>query len=115
MATFTFAYAGMTVAWNPAEDEELHAVLARARAARQLIDASPQPVEQDPAPATYVPPKTPAEAEQRFYARYGEQVGGRDWRAVRQYLGVPDYPQPYTVEQWTLAAREVRARQRAAA
>src|SRR5262249_42927920 len=30
------------------------------------------------------PPRDPAEAEQRFFARYGEIVGGENWAAVQR-------------------------------
>ncbi|MCG8348217.1 MAG: hypothetical protein MI924_10615, partial [Chloroflexales bacterium] len=57
------------------------------------------------------PPKDATEAERRFYARYGEIVGGSDWKAVQRYLGSLR-PRPSTVEDWIAVAEEVRSRSR---
>lgn len=54
-------------------------------------------------------PATTAEAERRFFARYGEQIGGNDWRAVQNYLG-RQMAHPETVEGWIAVAEEVRGR-----
>ena len=63
------------------------------------------------APAS--PPATPREAEQRFFARYGQIVGGISWLDVRAYLGIST-PKPRTVDQWIAAAEAVRDRSRQA-
>ncbi len=57
------------------------------------------------------PPKDPAEAERRFYARYGEIIGGDNWKAVQRYLGSLQ-PSPTTVEGWIAIAEAVRERSR---
>jgi hypothetical protein len=58
-------------------------------------------------PARRDPPRTPAEAERRFFARYGDQVGGQDWAAVRRYLS-SRAPKPSTVDGWISVAETVR-------
>jgi hypothetical protein len=78
---------------------------AQARAAEQ--HAAQQAAAQsapEPAPA---PPRTPAEAERRFFARYGAIISGQDWRAVQSYLETRT-PKPITVEGWISAAQAVR-------
>lgn len=55
-------------------------------------------------------PLSPAEAERRFFARYGEQVGGSNWSAVQRYLGRRDR-KPATIEEWIAAAESVREQQ----
>jgi hypothetical protein len=70
-----------------------------------------QPAQVTPAPAG--PPRTPEEAERRFFARYGTIVGGESWLDVRAYLGV-EQPKPITVEGWIEAATAVRDASRAA-
>jgi hypothetical protein len=57
------------------------------------------------------PPRDATEAEQRFYARYGEVVGGRSWQSVQRYLGHL-LPRPTSVEEWIAVAEEVRDRAR---
>ncbi|HEX9374032.1 MAG TPA: hypothetical protein VF897_23670, partial [Roseiflexaceae bacterium] len=51
------------------------------------------------------------EAEQRFFTRYGEIVGGDSWAAVQSYLR-SRAPKPTTVEGWIAAAEAVRDRSR---
>jgi predicted kinase len=53
------------------------------------------------------PPRDPAEAERRFFARYGETIGGENWAAVQRYLQ-SRAPKPTTVEGWIAAAEAVR-------
>ncbi len=53
-------------------------------------------------------PRTPKDAERRFYARYGELIGGNNWEAVEAFLGYQSEP-PTTVEEWIEIAAEVRA------
>jgi hypothetical protein len=57
------------------------------------------------------PPRSPDEAERRFYARYGEVIGGNDWKAVQRYLGAL-VPHPSSIEEWIAAAEQVRERAR---
>lgn len=55
------------------------------------------------------PPRDPAEAEQRFFARYGDIVGGHSWGAVQRYLQ-SRAPKPTTVQGWIAVAEAVRDR-----
>jgi hypothetical protein len=54
-------------------------------------------------------PKTTREAERRFYARYGNVLGGSTWEAVEAFLGYPS-EKPKTVEEWVEVAGEVKAK-----
>jgi AAA domain-containing protein len=82
------------------------------------------PVEQDedigfaPAPAAAAapvaapqPPRDAAEAEQRFFTRYGEIIGGDSWDKVQSYLR-SRAPKPTTIEGWIATAEAVRDRSR---
>ncbi|HEX9441481.1 MAG TPA: AAA family ATPase [Roseiflexaceae bacterium] len=88
------------------------------QAAQEVADAE-QIVDEgagDPAPPpaaapASTPPRNPAEAEQRFFTRYGEIVGGDSWAAVQSYLR-SRAPKPTTVEGWIAAAEAVRDRSR---
>jgi len=78
--------------------------------------AAPSAPEQSapaPAPASGAaqPPRDAAEAEQRFFARYGKIVGGNSWNLVQRYLG-NSQPKPATVEDWISVAEVVRDRER---
>src|SRR6266540_5341049 len=53
-------------------------------------------------------PPTSAEARRRFFARYGEILGGDTWAAVQRYLG-KHLPEPVTIDEWYTAAAAVRA------
>ena len=53
-------------------------------------------------------PKTVEEAERRFYARYGELLGGTTWTAVQKFLGYRS-PKPASIQEWIETAAEVRA------
>ncbi|MCA1598875.1 MAG: ATP-binding protein, partial [Chloroflexi bacterium] len=53
------------------------------------------------------PPRTPEEAERRFFARYSEIVGGGTWPAVQKYLGYRS-PKPVTIDEWIEVGAEVR-------
>jgi len=55
----------------------------------------------------HAPPRDPAEAEQRFFARYSETIGGESWAAVQHYLR-SRAPKPTTVDGWIAAAEAVR-------
>ena len=57
------------------------------------------------------PPRDASEAEQRFYARYSEVVGGKSWQAVQRYLGNL-LQRPSSVEEWIAVAEQVRDRSR---
>lgn len=59
----------------------------------------------------HTPPRDPLEAEQRFFARYSEIVGGESWTAVQRYLQ-SRAPKPTTVEGWIAAAEAVRDQSR---
>lgn len=52
-------------------------------------------------------PTTPAEAEQRFYARYAERIGGSDWTAVQTFLQ-RKLSKPKTIDDWLNIAKEVK-------
>ena len=52
-------------------------------------------------------PRSPAEAEKRFFVRYADVIGGKDWTAVQDYLGYPS-EKPETVDDWIQVAAEVR-------
>jgi hypothetical protein len=71
----------------------------------------PAPAQAAPAPAASTPPRDPDEAEQRFFARYGDTIGGSSWTAVQRYLQSRD-PRPTTVEGWIAVAEAVRDRAR---
>lgn len=60
------------------------------------------------------PPRDAAEAEQRFFARYSEVVGGTTWQAVQRYLGHL-LARPTSVEGWIAVAEEVRDKARGVA
>ncbi len=70
---------------------------------------------QYPAPATRPPlanpPRDAAEAERRFFARYGDIIGGTEWNDVQRYLGSLQ-PRPTTIDDWIAIAEAVRDRSR---
>lgn len=80
-----------------------------------VVEAQPAaapPEAPAPAPAgSSAPPRDAAEAERRFFARYGEIVGGTSWNVVQRYLNNPQ-PKPTTVEGWITVAEAVRDRSR---
>jgi len=103
-----------------AEKANGRAEKAAAPTTRRVTDDEPaeeQPAEDvefaaQPAPAQApVPPRDPVEAEQRFFTRYGEIIGGDSWPAVQGYLR-SRAPKPTTVEGWIAAAEAVRDRSR---
>jgi predicted kinase len=88
----------------------------------KLEQAAPQAAATEPAEGPAVPPvetngrtppppRDPAEAERRFFARYSEIVGGDSWSAVQHYLR-SRAPKPTTVEGWIAAAEAVRDQSR---
>lgn len=64
-----------------------------------------------PATAPTTPPRDPAEAERRFFARYADVIGGSAWTDVQRFLQ-SRAPRPTTVEGWIAAAEAVRDRAR---
>ena len=75
------------------------------------IDFAPEPAAAAPAATASQPPRDPAEAEQRFFTRYGEIIGGDSWDKVQSYLR-SRAPKPTTVEGWIATAEAVRDRSR---
>ncbi len=55
---------------------------------------------------------TAADAEQRFYARYGAAIGGSDWPAVQAFLR-SRAPKPTTVDGWIAAGEALRDKAKA--
>lgn len=89
---------------------------AKAEPVAQVAEPDPEPLfeaEQEPVAVTQEParaqsaPRDPAEAEQRFFARYASVIGGDTWAAVQQYLQ-SRVAKPSTVEGWIAAAEAVR-------
>jgi hypothetical protein len=74
------------------------------------INFAPAPAATAPAAATQ-PPRDPAEAEQRFFTRYSEIIGGDSWDNVQSYLR-SRAPKPTTVEGWIATAEAVGDRAR---
>jgi adenosyl cobinamide kinase/adenosyl cobinamide phosphate guanylyltransferase len=54
-------------------------------------------------------PKTPREAERRFFARYGKLIGGTSWEDVQAFLGY-ESEKPVTIDEWFGIAAEIKAR-----
>jgi hypothetical protein len=98
---------GDTAVGRRAEVEQQSDVEEPAADALEFAPAPAQPVAS--APAT--PPRDAAEAEQRFFTRYGEIIGGDNWANVQSYLR-SRAPKPTTVEGWIAAAEAVRDRSR---
>lgn len=69
--------------------------------ANQQIIKTPRRITDVP-PAAPAAPATPDEAEQRFCKRYMLDL-------VAALLGLPEAPQPQTVEQWTRLAEATRS------
>jgi hypothetical protein len=57
-------------------------------------------------------PKDADEAQQRFYARYAEVIGGQEWSSVQRYLA-SRAPRPTSIEGWVAVAEAVRDKQKA--
>jgi hypothetical protein len=98
---------GDTAVGRRAEVEQQSDVEEPAADDLEFASAPAQPVAS--APAT--PPRDAAEAEQRFFTRYGEIIGGDNWANVQSYLR-SRAPKPTTVEGWIAAAEAVRDRSR---
>lgn len=73
---------------------------------KALPEASYEPSPEQPAKKSET---TPAEAEQRFFARYGEIVGGQSWSFVQAYL-MTRAARPKTLDGWIAVAEDVKAR-----
>ena len=92
---------------------------------RPAEPARQAPVEQEPADIGFAPapaaaaasgsaphpPRDAAEAERRFFTRYGEIIGGDSWDKVQSYLR-SRAPKPTTIEGWIATAEAVRDRSR---
>lgn len=102
----------------PTKGKGAKAAAAAAPSEPALPAESSAPLPEGPAraqaPANGGPPRDAAEAEQRFFARYGEVVGGTTWQAVQRYLGHL-LARPDSVEGWIAVAEEVRDKARTAA
>jgi len=82
------------------------------------VEQEPEDIGFAPAPAAAAvsgaaphPPRDAAEAEQRFFTRYGEIIGGDSWDNVQSYLR-SRAPKPTTIEGWIATAEAVRDRSR---
>ncbi len=84
---------------------------APAEQEQEDIGFAPTPAAAAPASAAPQPPRDAAEAEQRFFTRYGEIIGGESWDNVQSYLR-SRAPKPTTVEGWIATAEAVRDRSR---
>jgi hypothetical protein len=98
---------------DPAAEEALPAAEPAPAAATPIAATPVEEVPRAAAPAGG-PPRDPAEAEQRFFARYSEVVGGSTWQSVQRYLGHL-LARPSSVEGWIAVAEEVRDKARTAA
>lgn len=87
----------------------------KAELSTEELPATEEPVAVESAPASNgsAPPRDAAEAEQRFFTRYSETIGGSSWQSVQRYLGELR-PRPASVDEWIAAAEAVRARARSA-
>ena len=102
---------GVTGRPNTAERQPLVAAQQAPDEQEEDIDFAPAPVVAAAAPAAPQPPRDPAEAEQRFFTRYAEIIGGESWDNVQSYLR-SRAPKPTTVEGWIATAEAVRDRAR---
>lgn len=91
----------------PATLATLYPELAVTDAPAHSNGAEPENVTTFPAQANGA--RTPRDAERRFFARFGDTIGGTTWEAVEEYLGY-ESPKPTTVDEWVDVAAEVRAR-----
>ncbi len=91
--------------------ESVRARAANERAQRTDGEDTTAVEQAEAAARTTAPPRDPDEAERRFFARYGEIVGGETWPAVQRYLQ-SRAPKPTTVEGWIAAAEAVREQAR---
>jgi hypothetical protein len=120
-ATLATLYPELVPDAEKAQGRKGTGVKGRQDPAEQQAPATAQPEEDDvafapaptpaPAPSPTAPPRDPAEAEQRFFTRYGEIIGGDSWDNVQSYLR-SRAPKPTTVEGWIAAAEAVRDQSR---
>jgi hypothetical protein len=98
---------------KPRQSETPRAASDEAEQPADDVEFAPAPAATTPAETNgrVAPPRDPVEAEQRFFTRYGEIVGGDSWTAVQSYLR-SRAPKPTTVEGWIAAAEAVRDRSR---
>jgi hypothetical protein len=88
------------------------------RAEREALDRldpgepEPDPVEM-PAPSKPAPPATVEEARQRYFARYGDALGGDTFYHVRRFFVEPQMPEPESTEDWVKLAERTRDELRA--
>ncbi len=61
-----------------------------------------------------MPPATAAEAERRFFAKFGSVVGGNGWADVQRYCGTRPV-KPTTVGGWMQIAAVIRDTQKSSA
>ena len=111
-AAATRLVTGATLPALAAAEEQPLSVEERAEEATDQEASEPKPPAAQvaaPVASTAGPPQTPEDAEQRFFARYGEQIGGTDWSAVKHYLNT-HLPKPRTVDRWLKVAEQVRDR-----
>lgn len=80
-------------------------IMARPDAAQVCAWPRDTPSEPRPYPGTDI--TSAAEAERRFWRRYGSKVGGTTWDAVTRFLG-RELPKPTTIAAWLAVAQEVR-------
>jgi predicted kinase len=80
-------------------------------AAMPETTVTPTPLPASPANAPTPLPRDAYEAEQRFYARYGDTIGGTTWLAVQSFLN-SRAPKPVTIEGWIKVGEQVRDRTR---
>jgi hypothetical protein len=99
------AFLGYASSKSIASREEVQE--AQRREASYAPPAPKQPARPAPAKPTNGHALDADDAQQRFYARYSEIVGGQDWASVQRFLS-SRAPRPTTVEGWIAAAEAVR-------
>jgi hypothetical protein len=82
---------------------ELAETQARALVTRGQLHGGALVGDQQPIP---VPPSSVEEAEQRFYTRYADVIGGRTWADVQRFTGIRTLP-PTTIKAWYSVAEAV--------
>lgn len=91
-----------------ASHEEVQEARRRSEAASyEQRPPRPEPPQGKPAPPQgSQKPRNVSEAKERFFARYGEVLGGTTWRHVEDFLGVQEL-EPNNVDGWIDAAQRV--------
>jgi adenosyl cobinamide kinase/adenosyl cobinamide phosphate guanylyltransferase len=90
----------------PATIATLYPDLAAPEAPARAAASEPENVSTFPSTANA--PRTTRDAERRFFARFGDAIGGTTWEDVEAFLGY-ESPKPATLEEWIDVASEVRA------